>query len=224
MEIKDKPTHDPVADIPLSDARLRWLLLAVEDIAGKQGTTAVLRGSNMPELIDAYPPENPSVKGKFTFAEYANINAALLSFFGRGGRSMIARAGRLAFTRGLEKYGPLLGAALAAIRVLPEGSRMKVGLEGLKFTWEKMYKDAGLPPLDIRIQDCGDHFTYTVADCLCCAGKVCDGPMCYLTVGTLQEGLKWLMGKDYDVREIACRAMGAQACVFAVQKIAKGAA
>ncbi len=47
MEIKDKPTHDPVADIPLSDARLRWLLLAIEDIAGKQGTTAILRGSNL---------------------------------------------------------------------------------------------------------------------------------------------------------------------------------
>ena len=218
MNIIDKTEHDPVADIPLSDAHLRWLLLAIEEVTGKQGTAAVLRQAGLTDLIDNYPLENTSVKGHYTFSEYANVNAALLSFFGRGGRSIVTRAGRVSYAKGLEQYGILLGAALTAMRLLPENKRQKAGLEAIKFIWDKLYKDAGLPTLNIRTEDCGDHFKYRTGSCLGCAGKMSDSPICFTTVGMLTESFKWLTGKEYEVRETECRATGARECVFEINK------
>ena len=218
MNISDKPQPDPVAAIPLSDAHLRWLLLAVEDVAGKQGITTVLRQAGLANLIDNYPPENTSVKGQYTIAQYSNVSTSLLMFFGRGGRSIVTRAGRVSYMKGVEHYGALLGAALTALRLLPSETRLKAGLEAIKFIWDKLYKDAGLPTLNIRTEDCGDHFKYRTGSCLGCAGKNADAPICYTTVGMLMESFKWLTGKEYEVHETECRAMGAHECVFQINK------
>jgi predicted hydrocarbon binding protein len=46
-------------------------------------------------------------------------------------------------------------------------------------------------------------------------------PMCWGRIGTLKEGLSWLTGKDFDVEEVECRAVGASACVWEVSKTPK---
>ena len=221
MNITEKTELDPVNDTPLSDAMLRWLLLAVEDVAGKQGVATILRQAKLERMIDNYPSESLNIKGQYTYEQYAQINTALLTFLGRGGRSVVMRAGRISFNKGLEHYGPMLGAATTAMKLLPEGTRLKAGLEAQKFFWDKLYKDAGLPTIGVKVEDHGDHFIFEFGDCMACAGKASDAPMCFLTVGYLQEGIKWLTGKDYEIREIACRSMGANACVYEINKTPK---
>jgi len=42
-----------------------------------------------------------------------------------------------------------------------------------------------------------------------CVGKQASEPMCRLWAGTLQEGIRWRTGMEFEVAQVACRAMGA---------------
>ncbi len=220
MNITDKAEHDAVADVPISDAMMRWVLEALEELAGKPMIATVLPQSGLPELVDHYPPETTSVKGAYTFEKFSNINVAVFNAAGRAAPTILTRTGGATYSRGLEQYGPLLGAAVTAMKLLPEGTRLKTGLDAMKMVWDKMYKDAGLPPLEHKVEDCGDHFRYSIGRCMVCAGHTADAPMCHMAAGLLAEGIRWLTGKDYEVREIECRGMGAPACVFQISKTA----
>jgi predicted hydrocarbon binding protein len=216
--ITNKTEHDPIADVPVSDAVMRWVLEALEELAGKQSLAGVLPKAGLPELVDNFPVERTSVKGTYTFEKFSNLNMEIFNALSRPAPTILARAGRATYARGLDQYGPLLGAAITAMKILPEGTRLKTGLEGMKFVWDKMYKDANLPTLDHKVEDCGDHFKYSIGKCMVCAGKTSDAPMCHMGAGLLAEGIQWLTGKEYEVREVECRAMGAQACVYVIPK------
>ena len=70
-------------------------------------------------------------------------------------------------------------------------------------------------------------FVFTLCDqaaaetCPVCAGKRADGPMCALFDGVLTEAVHWITGRDFAVREVQCRAMGAEACVWEIAKTAR---
>ena len=221
MNITNKSAHDPVADVPVSDAIMHWVLEALENLSGKQGVATVLPQAGLAELLNNYPAENTSAKGTYTFEKFANINTAVFNSLGRAAPTILTRAGGSTYARGLEQYGPLLGAAITAMRILPDGTRLKTGLEGMKFVWDKMYKDVNLPTLDHQVEDCGDHIRYSIGKCMVCAGKQSDAPMCHMGAGLLSEGIQWLTGKEYEVHEIECRAMGAGACVYRISKTPK---
>ena len=222
MNIYSKITHDPVCDVRLSDAQLRWALLAVEEVAGHQGAEIVLRQAGLERLIGHYPDGQVEFSGTYSFADYARLNSELLNFFGRGGRSMVMRIGRTSYKLAMERYNALMGtAALKAVRLLPEDKRIKVGLELMKFTFDRLYSSNGLHPLQIQVEDRGDRVAYILRDCMACAGQYADAHMCYVASGLFQEGMRWLTNKDYDIREIECRAMGAPACVWEINKTPK---
>ena len=65
LEIRNRSVHDPVADLPIVDAYMRWALLAAEEVVGKQGMSAILRQISLAHLIDSYPPEVLQVSGNF---------------------------------------------------------------------------------------------------------------------------------------------------------------
>ncbi|MGC1122306.1 MAG: 4-vinyl reductase [Candidatus Methanofastidiosia archaeon] len=50
-------------------------------------------------------------------------------------------------------------------------------------------------------------------------GKSSEMPVCFLTVGIIQQFLEWITGKEYAVEEIECRAMGYPADVFKISKV-----
>src|SRR3972149_954240 len=102
LEIRNRSLHDPVADLPIVDAYMRWGLLAAEEVIGKQGMAAILRQINLAHLIDNYPPEVLQVSGAYKYADYANLNCGLLEFFGRAGKSMTMRVGRLSARHGID--------------------------------------------------------------------------------------------------------------------------
>ena len=61
MEITNKSVHDPVADLHVVDAYMRWALLAAEEVAGKSGLVVVLRQAKLERFIDNYPPNELKV-------------------------------------------------------------------------------------------------------------------------------------------------------------------
>jgi predicted hydrocarbon binding protein len=221
MEITDRTEHDPVADLYMADAYMRWALLAAEEVVGKRGLSIVMRDAGLERLIDNYPPNELKLSGDVTFRDYTALNAGLFSFFGRAGKSMVLRIGRLSSQRAIEQQGALFNvAATVASKVLPLPTQLKMGLENMQDGFHKLYQPTGRD-VRLRLEDRGDRLAYVAIDCPCCAGKQADAPMCWLWVGVLQESIHWLTGRDFEVQEVECRAMGAPACVWEISKTPK---
>lgn len=221
MEIKEKVPNDPVANLYLVDAYMRWALLAAEEVVGKQGLTVLLRERGLQRFIDSYPPELLGISKTITLGDYAELCAGILTFFGRAGKSMVIRCGRLTSKYAIEKQGSIYNAAArTAARLMPSGLQARLVLDSMANGYNKLYAESG-QELHFRVEDRGDKWAFISVECPLCAGKAADLPMCWGRIGTLKEGLSWLTGKDFDVEEVECRALGASACVWEVSKTPK---
>lgn len=221
MDIKPKADYDPVADLYMVDAYMRWALLAAEEVVGHQGLTIVLRQAGLERLINNYPPSELKLSGMLSYGDYASLSAGLLTFFGRAGKSMVLRIGRISAKHGIDQQGALFGlGVMLAAKVLPVPTQLKMGLETIQSGFQKLANSVG-QELHLRVEDRGDKWAYVAPECAMCAGKQADAAICWLFNGTLQESLHWQTGKDFDIQEVECRALGAPACVWEVSKTPK---
>jgi predicted hydrocarbon binding protein len=210
-----------VADLYIVDAYMLWALMAAEEVVGKNGLTVVLRQAGLDELINNYPPNQLKMARGLTFGQYAAFNAGLLEFFGRAARSMTLRIGRQSARYAVDYQSALFGtAALLAAKVLPVATQVKMGLTAVQLGLRKLSQSVG-QDLHFGVEDRGDRVAYVAYDCSICAGKLADEPICLIHNGALQEGLRWQTGKEFEVEEVECRAMGAPACVWLVSKSPK---
>jgi predicted hydrocarbon binding protein len=221
MQINTKAEYDPVADLYMVDAYMRWALLAAEEVVGHQGLSIVLREAKLQQLINNYPPNELKLSGMLSYGDYANLSSGLLNFYGRAGKSMVMRIGRISAKHGIEQQGALFGlGAVIAAKVLPIPMQLKIGLDTIQNGFKKLAASVG-QELHLRVEDRGDRWAYVAPECAMCAGKQADDRICWLFNGTLQESLRWQTGKDFDIQEVECRGLGAPACVWEVSKTPK---
>jgi len=219
MEITNKSQHDPAAELPIVEAYMTWALRAAEEVVGKQGLGIILRENGLERFIDHYPSEILSLNHSITYADYANLCTGLLKFYGRAGKSVVIRIGRIASRLAIEHQGAIFNvAARTAIKLLPLSSQIKTGMENMQAGFRKIYKDIDL---HLRLEDRGNTWAYIGELCPVCAGKESDAHICWSWIGTLQESLLWLTGKEFQIEEVECRAKGATACVWEVSKTEK---
>jgi predicted hydrocarbon binding protein len=217
MNIRNKSSHDPVADMGLPNSYMRWALEAIEEVAGKPGLTIILREAGLETLQENLPPDDDAF-GSLTMGQYATLNAAILNFFGRAAKSMTMRIGRVSSRHAIEKQAELFNiVALMALKVMPLNVQVKLGGVQLQDGFRKMYAAHDQQFIG-RFEETDEAWFHIVETCTMCAGKVSEEPMCWLFTGTLSESLKWLTGKDFDVVETECRAAGAPACVWRISK------
>ncbi len=217
LEIHNRSVHDPVADLPIVDAYMRWALLAAEEVVGKPGMSAILRQISLAHLIGNYPPEVLQVSGNLKYADYANLNCGLLEFFGRAGKSMTMRVGRISARHGIEQQSEIFGiAVLIASKILPLPTQIKKGLESMQNGYRRL-----MPDVRLSLEDRGDKIAYITETCSFCAGKEANGHICWTFGGVLQGLLNWQTGKEIAIEEVQCRAQGVPACVWEIGKKAK---
>jgi len=222
MEIREKTEHDPVAALYIVDAYMRWALLATEEVIGRQAMAIVLRDAGLERLIGNYPPDEVRVISSLTFGDYANFSGELLAFFGRGSRGMLRRIGRLSAQHGIRRQSSLFGlATVLSSKVLPLPMQLKIGLSHMQSGFIDLNQEAAGQQVHLHLDDRGDRFAYIDQECWQCAGKAADEPVCLIRAGTLEEALHWLTGKEFQVHETECRAMGAPACVWEIDKTPK---
>ncbi len=221
MNIQAKTVHDPVADLVMPDAYMRWALLAAEQVVGKQGLAVVLRQAGLEQLVDNYPPNELTAVATLTTSDYASLFAGLMNFYGRAGKSMLLRVGRLSSQYAIEQQGALFNvAATLALKLMPLPVQLKTGLENMQGGFRKLWQSFG-QEIELSIQDRGDKWAYLAGTCPMCAGKQADGHICLSFTGSLIESTRWLTGKEFEVEEVECRAMGAPACVWEISKTPK---
>ena len=190
----------------------RIYLHAMEEVMGKNGLNAILNMAGLTNLIDHYPPDN--LNREFDFADYSAVNGALEEMYGpRGGRGLSLRAGRASFAQGLRGFGALAGAGDLAFKVLPLGTKLKIGIPAMARIFSQVSDQKS------TVEESPTEYRYTMKPCPVCWGRRSDKPMCHAGAGLLQEGLRWLSGgHEFRVQESKCIGCGDDACVLIVQK------
>ena len=218
MAIRDKTTYDPVVDFKVVDAYMRSALLAAEEVVGERGIGIVLRQANLERLIGNYPSSSFDVNSGYTFGDYTSLCTALLDFFGRPGKSMTLRIGRIAADHTYEQLDERfkLSKLAAASKLLPAAAQLKASLMVAQKVLTDLSKQVG-NPLVLRLEDRGDKLAYIDETCACCAGKETDEPICHVLTGGLAQNAQ-RMGRKFSVVQVACRAMGHDACVWEFDK------
>ncbi|HAY84825.1 MAG TPA: 4-vinyl reductase [Chloroflexi bacterium] len=188
-------------------------LEALEEVMGKNGLNAILNMAHMPQLIDNYPPAN--LERQFDFSDYSMLNIALETMYGpRGGRGLALRAGRATFADALRNFGAMAGVGDLAFKVLSLPQKLKLGLPAMAKIFTTVSDQHS------TVEDHGSEYHYIIHRCPVCWGrKNEDRPVCFISTGLLQEGLKWVSGgNEFRVNESECVAMGDDVCRFVIQK------
>lgn len=190
----------------------RIIILALEEIMGKNGLNAILNMAKLPKFIDNYPADD--LEKGFDFAELSSLMRALEDMYGpRGGRGLALRAGRATFARGLQGMGALSGVGDMAFRVLPLSAKLKLGLPGFAGVFNQISDQI------VRLEEQPDHYLWHIDRCPQCWGRKVDKPCCYIGTGLLQEALRWVSGgKEFRVDEITCIGMGDTTCTYTIYK------
>lgn len=188
----------------------RVILLALEEVTGKEGMDAILKFGELSELIDHAPPATDELS--FSFDSIGKLHKGLELVYGpRGGQGVALRMGRSCFKYGLKEYGTLLGLTELAFRLMPLPTKLHMGAKAFAELFNK-YTDQR-----VRLEQGDDKLFWHIEQCPLCWERKTPEPACQLAVGLLQESLFWLSGgKVFSVEETHCIARGDPACTLEI--------
>lgn len=194
----------------------RILLLAIADVLGENGSSAVLTTARLSHYIDYCPP--PDFERGMTFKEMGRLFEAIESIYGvRGGRQMVREAGRESFKYWIEGFGGVIGFADVALRILPLSMRARIGIEVLAEIFNR-YSDQR-----VTLGEGSDSYFFVLESPGFCTGRHTEDPACYFPIGVLEESLFWVSrGRRFTVEETTCMACGDPVCTFYIGKVPSG--
>ncbi|HXF86001.1 MAG TPA: V4R domain-containing protein [Anaerolineales bacterium] len=197
-----------MSDVQFSNRILRRFAEMTALELGADQFNAILALANLPSTW-AKPHTFLEMSASDSAHVYAALQAALRAYFGRGARGVLLRVGQHLWDQLLED-APLGDKARAAfIRRLPLSTRHKPTLELLA-------RFLGVQPGDVTVHTLDldlllvDHASPTTHD------QSANTPICFVTQGLIRASLVWGTGREYDVEETSCKAMGEKACKFKI--------
>ena len=190
----------------------RIILLAMEEVLGREGLRSVLHLASLASYTDQFPAARSDKT--FPFGTLTRLMEALEQAYGlQGGRGAALRIGRACFQYGLREYGSMLGFTEMAFRLLPLSTKLHLGARTFADLFNKHTDQR------VRIEDREDGLLWQIERCPVCWQRQVSQPSCHLAVGLLQESLYWLSsGKIFNVEEIACIARGDPACTIVIDR------
>jgi hypothetical protein len=190
----------------------RILLLAMEEILGRSDVEAVLNRASLPHYIRQYPSNDS--QPNIPFGDISRIQSALEEEYGpRAGRGLALRTGRACFKYGLREFGTGLGLTDLAFRLLPLSAKLKTGSNALAGLFSRYGGQR------VRVEFTDKNIFWRVERCSLCWQRQASEPVCYLTVGLLQEALYWVSGgKTFHVTETQCLACGDASCTIVIDR------
>ncbi|WP_322494093.1 4-vinyl reductase [Chloroflexus sp.] len=191
----------------------RLCFLSLEEVMGQNGVKALLRLADLQQYIDAYPPND--LKREFPFEAISKYSVALGTMYGpRGTRGLELRAGRVAFSLGLKEFGPLLGMADLALKLMPITMKLKIVLNATAQTFDRFSDQSS------HVEEERRRFVYHITRCSNCITRPEPGPVFYIARGILEEATAWVSGgRRFSVEQISCMGQGnCSSCAFAIGK------
>lgn len=175
---------------------------------GYDALVAILEKADLPaDLVD---PRTVSHYTSQSAAEaYARVQKAMRVYYGRGARGTLVRIGRLLWARLLETASISERTMAQFIRTLPPAMRCKAALDLLAHFMREKPAGATVHTLDLDLM-------LVDRASAACLGQNEANPVCYVTLGLIQENLFWATARDHDIDEVSCRAAGGDDCEFKI--------
>lgn len=190
----------------------RLYLISLEDVMGRNGVSALLNLAGLKHLVNNYPTAN--LKREFPFSDMSSISKATHTMYGpRGARGMELRAGRYAFNLGLKEFGPLLGMADLALKLMPMTMKLKIALNATAQTFDRFSDQP------TKVEERKGEFRYIIDKCPICWGRTTERPSGHLAQGILEEALTWVTGgHTFELTQTDCQGQGCPQCIFSINK------
>jgi predicted hydrocarbon binding protein len=190
----------------------RIVLTAMENIMGRHGVNAILNLAKLHHLVNNYPPNNLDLG--FTFEEFSAIQQTIEEMYGvRGGRGLALRAGRETWKYALKEFMPILGITDLALRTLPLGIKIKIGLDVFAQTFNRFSDQK------VRLGEDERGYLWVIEKCPICWERESETPCCHLAIGLLEQSLDWVSrGRRFLVEEVSCIAAGGETCTIVISK------
>lgn len=182
---------------------IRAVIDGIHEIVGDNGARILFRNIGFTQLYEE--PPDYSWEPCLTVPEQAKIYNELPHLLGLNGAIGIWR--RIGYTN--LKYAVEIGHILDAFNDLEEKEKFRRAMDifcAASGKGKVVERDDGLVDFDCP-------------DCLLCKEYKTDRVICSVYEGTTQYCLDWAFGRGvYTIREITCKAMGADTCYFKVEK------
>jgi predicted hydrocarbon binding protein len=191
----------------------RRVLLAFEEIMGKQGINSLLNLASLSCFLENYPSEDDH--GIVSFEIISQLQYALEQAYGpRGGRGLALRIGRVFFSACLRSYGSDFGFNDPNFRLQPIDLKTITALRTLTEFFNRHTNQK------ITLEESERHILWYIERCPWCWGRHDSEPVCHFAVGLLQEALYWVSGgKFYNIVEETCVALGDEICLVTIERI-----
>jgi len=162
---------------------------------------------NDPSLLDLNAISSLNeLQAAETFAE---IQRRLRVYYGRGARGILLRIGQNLSKPVHQQQGILTRLLAVGVKIIPAGMRHKPALELLARVMRGREGSVSVHSMDLNLLFVDSSSPTTT-------GLQETQPVCFVTLGLIRGVLFWATGKDYDVEETGCCAMGNDACEFKV--------
>ena len=194
----------------LPNARMRRFMLAVQDSMGRSGLTTILRQAGLPHYVGNLPPNNNQTS--LHAVEYTALVQAIENYYGRGARGTLTRIGHAAFQQLVESQKFKAQLYQLLFRILPFQSRKRLALRWLA-------QEMSLPGGQVTVHLDDRHLAFVDRESDTTFGRGRDTEICWVTLGEIQEAVKWATGQEHEVSEMSCKAKGDPACRFDIGEV-----
>ena len=200
-------------DLKYPNSNLYVLILAAEEVLGKNGLASILNKGKLSYLVGKYPPND--MKPEVPFSLYGQVQQAIEEFYGlRGARAILMRVGRALFRYSLHEQPTLMGIASLGLKALPQEARQKLILSRLVDAASNHFN----MPSELAETDDSFMITRTACPCQFRPRDPQSGPCDHVTIGTTQEALRWATGREFRVTQVQCLNIGDPLDEFQIDK------
>ncbi len=200
-----------MSDYRIPGSLLNIIFKSVEDQLGERGLKMLLTQTKLADYIQNPPPDDDTPT--LDMDRFKSAMGAVIDLFGeKAARPLLTRWGKLTFDYALESNPTLFGLAGFATKFMNDEGKARFILKRVLKESENLY---GVPHV---LTETPDAFNIEIQNCFYCGNHKSNQCICWPPVGFWKSMMRWATGKDYDVHETECIAMGAESCKYVIPK------
>jgi predicted hydrocarbon binding protein len=201
----------------ISNFFMHFTLRAIQEIMGTNGLNSILNMTGLVKYRDNFPPNNEEAQSDAV--DVGKLIKGAIDLIGENGvKAILKNAGRKGYRMSLDEKPELTDALGVELKKLASDRDRIASLMGaITYDANRIFGEGHQELVATQ-----DGFEVRIAECEWCWGiSGMGGPVCFAELGLEEEAILWATGKHYDVTEVACRAMGAERCIFQIAPLAR---
>lgn len=147
------------------------------------------------------------------YRDYAQIHEAIRDIYGQASHGILNRIGRITFRHFVGEQVDQMSAIGIALRLMPLQARKIFILRVVARTMsESNHHDTAY------LREGEGRLMLIDTNSPACHSVSAKAPICWHTIGFIEEALQWATARDFKVEEVSCRAQGNTVCTFAIAR------